>query len=1384
MKNLNLQSGRAMLPRLILATVISLMTIISTAQPLLIENFDYSIGALLTDNGWTAHSGAGTQSVDVTNGLIFDGYAGSGIGGAANLDNNGEDVHRTFTEQTSGTVYAAFIIQTQSTNASGYFLHLGRTTIGTTFFSRVWVNATGDQVGIGTAASVSVTPGVPTLLVIKFDFATSVSSLFVFNSFPASEPTVADATYSESGITNVGSIALRQFNTAERVVVDGIRVATTWAEAVAPSSGTNPAISASPGTLSGFTYTINNGPSASQSYNLSGSNLTPASGNITVTPPTNYEISLDDISFSQSVLNVPYTAGALSAVPVYVRLKAGLNGGTYTGEQIINAGGGATNAVVTCNGNVEAPATTTLPYSEDFSSGFGLCYTKSVSGPSQFWKHSTSGEYAYMNGFNTGVLEEDWLILPGINLNENFNCNLSFESWMRYGSDDTDNYFKVLYSTDYPGVGDPTSSTWSELTFDYPAEEQVWTPSGAIDLSAIMGSNVYIAFKYHYNAGFYRLWQVDNISVIPGDMPVITATPATLSGFTYEVGSGPSAAQTYAVSGENLVGSGNITVTAPASYEISLDGSTFAASLSLPFAGGIITGQPVTVSVRLKEGLGIGSYNNEVISHSGGNAVEVNVTCSGSVTDLVPYFSVATIPAFIQGINGTNSQRVPYAFSATVSNLYPNTTYRYFNKIVVGTDSPTSNGAGNTIFVNADGSFLRTTSTNLGNPGEYGEFTTDANGEYTGWFMIEPSGNTRFTPGNQLFMRIMLNDGNEGTSVVNRVTSAEAATVINFGNQNLPEMGTGIRGISEAAAGNLVYLYDNVAGTGRPVYGSSIETTGVDFAAAGTYVGFYTGQVQGVNGSWGGIVPNLLPDGIRRIEERSNADGSLVALHTSENGVWGIYDTRNPFGGEVDILIIDLLPSGEPLLTVSPATLSGFNYVEGSGPSEVQTYLLSGTDLEGSGNITVTAPADYEISADGTSFGTTLEFAYTDGNITGQPVTVSVRLKAGLTAGDYNGQTILNSGGGATDKVVTCNGSVSAAVQPGITGVILPQYVQGINGTNNSRVPYAFWATLENLTPEATYRYFNKVVLESDLPTADGAGNCIFIAADGTYSRTTSTSLANPGEYGEFTTDVTGAYTGWFIAEPTGNARFTPGNQIFMRISINDGAGGSDVAHRLTTADYATVLQFGVEAYPTQGTAIMGVSEDTPKDFALLYDNTAGAGRPLYAAHIESSEVDFASITSYAPFYISEVAGTDGSWGGIVPNVNDAGVQRVEIRSGEDGTIVHTYEVPSGVWIETDTRNPSGGLDNVLVLDLISIGIDQPQISGLQVYAYGRQITVKAADHGAISFVLYNLQGQQVYSRQLNGSDEYTFGLNIPAGLYVAKIIRNAEHQSYKLIVR
>ncbi len=119
------------------------------------------------------------------------------------------------------------------------------------------------------------------------------------------------------------------------------------------SSVSGPALQVSQTSLSGFIYS-GSGPSASQSYNLSGSDLSPSTGNITVTGSTNYEISTDNSSFSSN-LNIPYSSGALSFTTIYVRLKAGLTPGSYNGELISNSGGGASIINVTCNGAVVFP---------------------------------------------------------------------------------------------------------------------------------------------------------------------------------------------------------------------------------------------------------------------------------------------------------------------------------------------------------------------------------------------------------------------------------------------------------------------------------------------------------------------------------------------------------------------------------------------------------------------------------------------------------------------------------------------------------------------------------------------------------------------------------------------------------------------------------------------------------------------------------------------------------------------------------------------------------------------------------------------------------------------------------------------------------------------
>ena len=106
---------------------------------------------------------------------------------------------------------------------------------------------------------------------------------------------------------------------------------------------------------------------------------------------------------------------------------------------------------------------------------------------------------------------------------------MTFDTWYNYGSDDFNNYLKLFYSSDYLGLGDPSGYTWTELTYTQPAGSATWTPSGDIDLSTVIGTSVYIAFKYRYEVGNYRWWEVDNLSIITvGELdPPINITIST-----------------------------------------------------------------------------------------------------------------------------------------------------------------------------------------------------------------------------------------------------------------------------------------------------------------------------------------------------------------------------------------------------------------------------------------------------------------------------------------------------------------------------------------------------------------------------------------------------------------------------------------------------------------------------------------------------------------------------------------------------------------------------------------------------------------------------------------------------------------------------------------
>lgn len=252
--------------------------VLANAQTLLTEDFNYPIGSAIKSQGWNIHGGAGANpdSILVVDGLTLDGYPGSSVGGAASVTGKFADQNKTFASQTSGTVYVSFLVKSLSANAAAsYFLHFGPTVIGTTFFSRIWINISGNGLGLGDTAPAIYSPitiNTTYLVVLKYDFTSKTNSLYVLNSMPTTEPTSPQATFLEvkgpaaTTPTDLGSIALRQGQTSsvpnQNVIVDGIRVATSWSNLGLTTDISTPTADILNVSVAGKTLTVTNSPSS------------------------------------------------------------------------------------------------------------------------------------------------------------------------------------------------------------------------------------------------------------------------------------------------------------------------------------------------------------------------------------------------------------------------------------------------------------------------------------------------------------------------------------------------------------------------------------------------------------------------------------------------------------------------------------------------------------------------------------------------------------------------------------------------------------------------------------------------------------------------------------------------------------------------------------------------------------------------------------------------------------------------------------------------------------------------------------------------------------------------------------------------------------------
>jgi pectate lyase len=235
----------------------------------------------------------------------------------------------------------------------------------------------------------------------------------------------------------------------------------------------------------------------------------------------------------------------------------------------------------------------------------------------------------------------------------------------------------VYYSTDSAFATKTQIGTTLSLSQTAPS-----TPNVSVSPSLLVngGQTVYVRVYPYYTSAATGKYMVANSVKISGTTAALIAiypSSTALSNFV-QTTSTPSAVQKFTVSATNLTS--NVTLVPPASYEISTDGGTnwvgSISSIVLPVVSGNITGQPVTVSVRLNAAAA-GSYVG-LISLASTGADTALVSLSGiympaepTVASTVAFSNVAGTSFTLTATGGNGAKRLVVLHSGSAVTWTP-----------------------------------------------------------------------------------------------------------------------------------------------------------------------------------------------------------------------------------------------------------------------------------------------------------------------------------------------------------------------------------------------------------------------------------------------------------------------------------------------------------------------------------------------------------------------------------------------------------------------------------------------------------------------------------------------------------------------------------------
>ncbi|MFY0481317.1 fibronectin type III domain-containing protein [Flavobacterium sp. PLA-1-15] len=273
-----------------------------------------------------------------------------------------------------------------------------------------------------------------------------------------------------------------------------------------------------------------------------------------------------------------------------------------------------------------------------------------------------------------------------------------------------------------------------------------------------------------------------------------------------------------------------------------------------------------------------------------------------------------------------------------------------------------------------------------------------------------------YTPTTNTWQLFVRNDGTTAFADPNSGTLTAQGSVVNNASTgtSLPMLGVYW---NAGTVANQTAFFDNVRVTvGVPFITSIAPNSKI----AGT--GSFTITVNGQNFSNTSVVQWNGSNRTTTYVSPTQLTANITAADIITSGTALVTVANGTTISNSNIFTID--PAGVPTLTTSTAAINLATNVAGT-PSAATTYTITGANLTAD-PVTITAPANLELSRDGVTYATSLVLTRSGNTLTGQPVTIYVRTRATATAGIYN-TVITNTAPGAVTKTITVNATVLAA---------------------------------------------------------------------------------------------------------------------------------------------------------------------------------------------------------------------------------------------------------------------------------------------------------------------------------------------------------------------